>query len=287
MDRQLSVANNSVSGPQPSARVSADGQGCLPASAFQDPDVKRNIARLGGDNFCLSRVTFSEGGFEWDFTIIRARAAPNGPFWVVPHDDEDAAFDTAVYGLSRYGGVAVAMNNGESRTNRGQDPNRNFGGAARQPTCREQRAASPVFTARVMELRPSGAMIVALHSNDNGYTGDGKGGNGSISVNRKSTVLTPFPAGAASPLADEDNVVLLAGAEPPPGNAATKALVSKLTTGSGVNVIYEHVTAASNDCSMSNYAVLNNLGAYYNIEVEHGRGIEQQKILDILIGALR
>jgi hypothetical protein len=179
------------------------------------------------------------------------------------------------------------MNNGESRTNRGQDPNRNFGGAAKSPSCTQQRAASPQFTTGVLALRPAGAPIVALHTNDDGYDGDGKGGSGTISVRRTSTVLTPFAANEASPLADEDNVLLLAGSEPAPGNAATRALISKMTENAGVNVIYERVAAASHDCSLSNHAVLNNLGPYYNVEVQHGRGVEQQKILDILMGSLR
>lgn len=287
MERQLSVNAGQPTTQPPPAASSNLSQGCLPAASFEDPDVRRNIARLGGARFCLSRDNFAEGGFNWDFTIIRNQTRPVGPLWVVTHDDEDAAFDTAVYGVQRYGGVVVAMNNAENRTNAGQDPNRSFGGANKSASCRQQRAASPLFTARVLQLRPSGAPIIALHTNDNGYDGDGKGGSGTISVNRTSSVLTPFPATQASPLADEDNVLLLAGSEPAPGSAAAKALTAKMTQASGVNVIYEHVTAASNDCSLSNHVVLDNLGAYYNIEVEHGRGVEQQKILDILMGSLR
>jgi len=84
-------------------------------------------------------------------------------------------------------------------------------------------------------------------------------------------------------LSDEDNALLTAGLNPFEGEPAAQRLASYLGP-RGINMIYEHVRPAKNDCSFSFHTLLNNLGAYYNIEVEHGHVDDQKAILDALMG---
>ena len=69
-------------------------------------------------------------------------------------------------------------------------------------------------------------------------------------------------------------------------NGAAQKLVAQLHKAQ-VNVIYEHVRPEGNDCSFSNYIVLNQLGDYYNIEAQHGHTGPQKRMLDILMGIER
>jgi hypothetical protein len=59
--------------------------------------------------------------------------------------------------------------------------------------------------------------------------------------------------------------------------------VVKLLNGAGINVMYEQVTPARNDCSMSNYAALNGIRNYFNLEVEHGDSTTQKLMIDIIM----
>jgi hypothetical protein len=109
--------------------------------------------------------------------------------WIVPHDNEGDAFDTAVYGVRTYGGTVVAVKTGGKRMNGLQDPNRNFDiGGGEQ--CPRQVARSPDYTKRVMRWWDGSAPILALHTNEPGYEGDGKGGRGTISIARRTRPAT-------------------------------------------------------------------------------------------------
>jgi hypothetical protein len=51
-----------------------------------------------------------------------------------------------------------------------------------------------------------------------------------------------------------------------------------------MNVKYEIVSPANNDCSMSNYVVLGkHTSRYYNIEAQHGHTRVQKKMVDLLM----
>ena len=62
-----------------------------------DDDVARNIAREHFfDGLNISEMRFSENGFDWHLLLFASIDKPDGPIWVVPHDDENAAFDAMI-----------------------------------------------------------------------------------------------------------------------------------------------------------------------------------------------
>jgi hypothetical protein len=254
---------------------------CLDPASTPDKDVQRNAALLPAGQFCITEESFSEHGVTWRVFLIENTKYPNGPVYFLPHDHENEAFDTAVYGMRKYGGRAVAIETGETRHHHGQDPNRNFGDtAASTATCRDMiHKGAPVFTRYHLDQRGGPKFILTLHNNANGYNGDGKGGSGGISVKRASSVLKGLPAASGM---DEDDVILIAGKGSYEDNAKARRTAEHLVS-RGVNVIYERVTEAGNDCSFSNYAVLHGLEDYYNIEAEHGHIRTQKVMLDVLL----
>jgi hypothetical protein len=240
----------------------------------EDGDVARNRGALGNRDLCLRLEVFAEGKLHWVLQIIQNRKNPNGPLWVVPHDDEDVAFGSAVHGVARYGGTVVAVERNRDRYNRigkrKQDPNRNFQ-VRGEGKCRLQLAASPQFTRRHMRWHRAGQPVIALHTNKPGFDlvpepdEEKSKGNVSIGIERKEgSNIAEFPAArpirARSP---NDTLIYVASRLPAGSDAQLGRFVAALNA-AGIHVLYEHVER--NDCSLSNYAVMRNL-AYVNIEV--------------------
>ncbi len=272
------------------------GQCLSPEQLFdEDGDVARNRQALASRELCLKLEVFTEGGLRWVLQIIQHRKNPNGPLWAVPHDDEDVAFDSAVYGVLRYGGTVVAVERNHDRYNRigkrKQDPNRNFQ-VRGEGKCRLQLARSAEFTRRFMRWHRKGQPIVALHTNKAGYDlvpepdEEKSKGNVSIGIERKEgSNITEFPAPrpirASSP---DDTLIYVASRLPPGEDAQLAGFVSALNAG-GIHVLYEHVER--NDCSLSNYAVLRNL-PYVNIEVvDNDNSGAQTRMIDAVMRLIR
>ncbi|MBX3521142.1 MAG: hypothetical protein KF835_14115 [Xanthobacteraceae bacterium] len=249
---------------------------CLsPESLFdEDGDVTRNRATLASPDLCLRLEVFTEGKLHWVLQVIRNKKKPRGPLWIVPHDDEDVAFDSAVYAVRRYGGTVVVVERNHDRYNRigkrKQDPNRNFQ-VGNSEKCQLQLARSPVFTRRVLQWLQKGQPIIALHTNKEGFDPipvldeEKSKGNVSIGFPRKpDSNITEFPAArpirAKSP---NDTLIYVASRLPVGEDAGISRFVASLNA-SGIHVLYEHVE--KNDCSLSNYAVSRNI-PYLNIEV--------------------
>src|SRR5262249_2293083 len=150
----------------------------------QDGDVRNNMVALRSPELCIKKEEFSENGLHWELQVIQYRASPNSILWEVPHDNEHAAFDTAVYGVTRYHGTVIAVEAAGQRLNEsGQDPNRNFNvGPGRK--CPQQIAPSPEYTNRFLQRMRPDELIIALHTNERGFQGDGAGGAGTISMLR-------------------------------------------------------------------------------------------------------
>lgn len=249
---------------------------CLPPEELfdEDADVARNRAALASPDLCLRLEVFTEGKLHWVLQVIQNKKKPRGPLWVVPHDDEDVAFDSAVHAVRRYGGTVVAVERNHDRYNRigkrKQDPNRNFQ-IGNSEKCQLQLARSPVFTRRVLQWLPKGQPIIALHTNKEGFDPipvldeEKSKGNVSIGFPRKpDSNITEFPAArpirAKSP---NDTLIYVASRLPVGQDAGLSRFVASLNA-SGIHVLYEHVE--KNDCSLSNYAVSRNI-PYLNIEV--------------------
>lgn len=255
------------------ARASDD---CLAPAQVRDADVQRNAGHLAG--LCLSALDFEENGLAWRLTLIENTGQPDGPTIYLLHDNEDEAFDTALYGVRKYGGKLIAVEAQDGREFRGQDPNRNFGMSKKTTaSCADMKTRpAPLFTQFLLDLRhPRIPFILTLHNNADGHSGNG--GSGGISAARKSAVMTGMMAKG-----DEDDAILLAGRQPYEAEKGAQRTAGFFLE-RGINVIYEHVTPERNDCSFSNYVVLNGLGEYFNIEAQH-RHLEQQKhMLDQLM----
>ncbi|MEM1038392.1 MAG: hypothetical protein AAGI12_02855 [Pseudomonadota bacterium] len=251
--------------------------GCLDIASIRERDIARNRAALTRMDACIKLAKFTEGGLPWQIYTITG-PKKRGPLWAVPHDNEDVAFDTGVYALAQYGGVMVATEAGEKRSLRGQDANRNFNKSiAIARKCRLQKAPAPRYTDAYIKPLQSGQPIIALHSNANGYSGNG--GSGTISIRRKSSIMRAFASRRAKgALADEDNILLVAARRPVESDRRLRKLVNDFNN-KGVHVIAELVTPGKNDCSLSNYVVLNGIAKYYNIEVQDGKGAVQRDLL--------
>ncbi len=244
-------------------------------------DVKRNYQNLS--SLCLNLISFKEHNLTWKLLLITNPNRNSGLFWFLPHDNENSAFDAGIYAIKRYGGGLLAIVNSNKRYNAWQDPNRNFSYSREKlSSCKEQKAASPIYTNMIFSIidyyKAPNLPYLALHNNTN------KGG---ISILKSSPKVKSFLAykksqiNSKNPLTDEDNLVYTAGLTNTPPNRVYRLLKS------GLNVKYEVVNSNNNDCSMSNFVVIEKgVTNYYNIEAQHGKTYIQKVMIDRLIKSL-
>ena len=241
-------------------------QDCKPFKSSQDPDFKRNVSANDDGLLCYRVERVKEAGRSWLIQTVAHTENLDGPWWYVAHDNEDAAFDAALYAVRAFGGGFVTLETGEKRSFYGQDPNRNFSKTGQR--CLAKRHGSSKFTQAIMaKFEGVNWPILALHTNENGY--NEKGGSGTVSVDRQAEGVKGFrSAEIAAAFEDEDVVVITAGDQRfPSGNKVVT--VNKMRQ-AGLNVIHEHVRQSRNDCSLSNYLVLNDTRSYFNLEAQHG-----------------
>lgn len=241
----------------------------------RDGDFSRNDSLLG--KLCVEQHEFKENGAAWVVQVVKRTDRKAGPLWVVPHDDENAAFDTGLSSVAEYGGTMVTVETGGRRNNGSIDPNRIFTGNAK--ACNR---FSPVYTALYIDNWNSGFPIIGLHTN--GLKSAKTGGDGTISIKSPPGNADAFPSpspfvGAKSA---EDTLVFVASLQPKGKDAAVDKMVEKLTN-AGMNVIREHVSEGRNDCSLSNYAALQHLQKYYNVEVVHGDAETQRRMVKLIM----
>jgi len=256
----------------------------LPASQWSNyPDLRRNRRALQG--LCVYRVRFDEGGLPWQMLLLFNPRQKKGPFWFLPHDNENSAFDAGVWAAHRYGGGLLSVVAGGHRYFHGQDPNRNFGTDARSARqCPGQKAPAPRYTGtvfRIVDAFRGTHPYLALHNNANGYRGNG--GSGTISMLRSTSRSQAYPAAPIQRrhggLRDEDSMVYIAGRS----SQAPRRKVQHLND-AGLNVKYEWVDPTHNDCSMSNYVLLHrHTDRYYNIETEMGATSTQRDMIRRLL----
>jgi len=239
----------------------------------ESADLKRNARNMG--SLCANRIAFHEGSQQWNFLLVWNPSTPKGPFWYLPHDNEESAFSAAVYAAKRYGGGFLAVEANGQRYASGKDPNRNF---------KEGSSYSKNIFKIINTYKSSNMPYLALHSNEEGHMKSG--GGGTVSIRNSSKNTQAFPAGMIKTghqkgLQDEDSLIYLAG----------KTIDIKRIrqfNAAGLHVKYETVTASSNDNSMSNYIVLQkNRANYINIEVEHGDTKTQKKMIDRIMKVLK
>jgi hypothetical protein len=212
---------------------------------------------------------FLENGLKWRVQVLESGRPGNN--WVVLHDDENTAFDSALYAIVRYGGKVVDVHlQPSTRSDVFVDPNHNFAITDDQrKTCGGPiRHAAPVFTSTIIEQL----------------------GAGNISVRHSTQGLFGLPAyDAVERLADEDNFIIVSGLTPPGDLTDRMHQLTDELRNSGINVIYEYIQEDSYDCSLSNYLLLyggTEPGQYFNIEAEAGDYLSQITMIDALVGTL-
>ena len=254
---------------------------CIRPEASDDIDVRANSGTIADPELCLTNLILSENGADWRMSIIRNTGLP-GPLWFVPHDEEDVAFTAAVYAVERYGGVVVAVENNGRRLVDGRDPNRIF---ATTPfavdACDGARAPTPLYTSAILQEWDRSFPIIGLHNNWDGFVEGG--GAGTISVLRQDDKMIPFASpDAVGRFADEDTIVMLVSTRPPADDDDGRRTIDWFNT-LGVHVIYRYVTPGNNGCTIADYLTLNQLGPYFNLEVEHGDQATQPLLIDRLM----
>jgi hypothetical protein len=261
---------------------------CSDPAQSGSSDILRHLSSIRSAGLCYRPEVVEEGRFRWRYHLFHHPTERDGPFWLLPHDNENAAFAAAIYAVDTYGGGFLAIDSGQRRRFHGQDPNRNFSRSwSESMLCRYQARPAPVFTDTILAhfKRNGDFPYLALHNNGNRWFGSG--GSGDLSVYRTTPVLKGFPSARASGgLRDEDNLVFIAGTRPYAADQEAQARVAALNR-LGLNVVHKHVTARSFDCSLSDYLAWNRLGDYYNIEAQHGSLADQKKMVDRLMQHLR
>jgi hypothetical protein len=262
-------------------------------SRLADDDIDRHSADSAFlEGFKVGEQRISENGFDWHLIRFENAAKPDGPLWVVPHDDENAAFEAMIAAIKTHGGVGIAINTipsgkrrqsgygtcgGRAWSASGCDPNRNFD------------AMSPLFTAAFLYDHQPGQPVIALHTNSPGYGGDGRGGRRDITIldanDYAAGIVQPrrgghFGSGAVPLLNDPDVYAILPYASalvPQHDSDCRKAL-----TASSIHVWHERVIES--DSSLSNYLALNRPDVrYVNMEAKRepdlAKAAEAQRLM--------
>ncbi|MEM6762654.1 MAG: hypothetical protein AAF615_07250 [Pseudomonadota bacterium] len=248
-------------------------EACLPLESVRDRDVRRNADAIRSAGLCVAQFGFAEGGLDWRFTAVSNPAGPRGPVWYLPHDNESAAFDAAVYAVARYGGRLVAVDGGEGRNFRGVDPNRRFARTISDAGPCAMRGPAPIYTDFVMDLFAGKRHVLSMHNNTRG---------GGLTADIRTQKSIGYRTNGR--FSDRDHMVFIAGKAPVDRDRNARRWRDRLL-GAGFNVVHETVTAQNNDCSFSNFVALNDGRPYFNIEAVHGSRI-QKDMVDALMPLL-
>jgi hypothetical protein len=241
----------------------AEDRGCLAWQAIHDFDGDFKLAaelNLITSDLCLTYDVFEENGVLWILQIIQNTKKRSGPLWAVLHDDGHAAFFAAVQSVQQFGGTVVAVeSNGERMLagTRGEvDPDRNFD--IEKHRCKLQPLGpSPEFTRRFLRWRDRIHPIISLRTN---------AGSVGSSIRQKQPFYTSYAAPRPRFGKRPDNtLVYVASIADPERDPNLVEFVERLNQ-RGVHVIYEEVSVARNDCSLSNYAALEKIRNYVRIE---------------------
>lgn len=261
-------------------------KGTVKKLSFETKDLIRNKESL--KNICLYEVNIRERKYNWKMVLAVNPKKEKSTFWFIPHDDENSAFDSAVYAIKKYGGGFLAIVSNDKRYFKGQDPNRNFGTNWKTAKrCKRQRYPAPKYTKTIFKIidtyKYKNFPYIALHNNKNGWYGNG--GAGGVSILNSSKYVKSYKAYKKinrSKLSDEDTLIYIAGKSKYPNKKKLRKLLKNK-----INVKYERVTQKRNDCSMSNYIVLSKKTTnYFNIETQKGDTQTQKELIDKIINSL-
>lgn len=212
-----------------------------------------NAEFIKSHNVSVKSEVVGVGGEKFTVMVFHKEGTSTQRFFV-PHDNEIAAFDTALRFVGEQGGTLVTFDSGGGRNLKteggrsvAQDPNRMF-----VQTSNYWSLAKHVFDL----VNENGKPVITLHNN---------GPIGSF-VN---SLNNPAREGLTLSLVNKEtrrDIVWIAGKErltDSPDNAE----YMRALNGQGVNCLYEHVDEARrSDGSLSQYCARNGI-PYFNIEV--------------------
>lgn len=239
-----------------------------------DDDFARHRDPAEWRGLAVSRIEFQEERGTWRLFRIANTKKPRGPLWFVPHDNENAAFEAALAGVRKHGGVVIAVDSGivedgrrrNGAVDRGRpiDPNRNF------------RDGYPRYASTVLaDYRGGARPIIALHTNSPGFDTAASSCNqsdrprqGKVSIRFCDDVMQPRPSQRRDwPFDDDDTLAYVPWRS---GTSSSTAWCGRALAGADFNLVHERV--AVSDGSLSNYALLRGLD-YVNFETQE-RGLD-------------
>lgn len=239
-----------------------------------DDDFARHRDPAEWRGLAVSRIEFQEERGTWRLFRIANAKKPRGPLWFVPHDNENAAFEAALAGVRKHGGVVIAVDSGivedgrrrNGAVDRGRpiDPNRNF------------RDGYPRYASTVLaDYRGGARPIIALHTNSPGFdtaasscNQSDRPGQGKVSIRFCDDVMQPRPSQRRDwPFDDDDTLAYVPWRS---GTSSSTAWCAGALARADFNLVHERV--AVSDGSLSNYALLRGLD-YVNFETQE-RGLD-------------
>lgn len=229
------------------------------------------------DGLTVTRIEFRDDRAFWRLYRIDNARKPDGPLWFVPHDNENAAFQAAIYAVRSYGGQVIAVE--EARSTAGPDSRMNGDVAFGKPIDpnRNFRDETPNYASEILAgLGNPARLIVALHTNEPGYDSASSTcgpqppaytGKGEISVLLCNDLYMPHPSVyGAWPFDDTDSVAIVSypGSGGPGDGFCVRGLAD-----ADMNIMLERVMTS--DGSLSNFALFHGL-PYVNLETQD-RGV--------------
>lgn len=251
-------------------------------AAVADADFARHRDRRLWRGMRVERVVFREGPILWRLWRITRRGKRNGPMWVVPHDDENAAFAAGLVSVRKWGGTLVAVDTGPDDASGAARYNRDTADGRRIDPNRAFTHDAPVYLREILTGLRRGQPIIALHTNPRGFaarltacdTGAPGDGQGEISVRLCNKIYHPRSSRQQRwPFDDEDTLALAPVPADQPG-APTWCRAAMRTA--DFNMVEERVGVS--DGSLSNYAVQRGL-SYVNFETRE-RGSDPAGLAD-------
>jgi hypothetical protein len=250
--------------------------------AIADDDIQRHAGdtayRIGMQ---IEERYVRENGFVWHLLRFTNISKPDGPLWIVPHDDENAAFESMIAGLKQNGGVGIAINSGAGsvRKQAGKgtcggrpsvltscDPNRNFSDA------------SPKFTNIILAEHRTGQPLIALHTNMPGF-GEGRGDitildQAAARLGQRKPRKDGYFGNGSIPELDDADVFAIMPYSADSGISPLAMTCRKHLNMAGVHVWHERV--GKSDGSLSNYIALQRPDiAYVNFEAKRESDLNQ------------
>lgn len=230
----------------------------------------------------IKREVFSDEKANWAIWRINNLSRPNGPLWLSPHDNENAAFPALIFALKRYGGRAVFIDTGPRDTKQNARMNSDiFAGRPIDPN--RYFAPNSIYTKKI--LKDLGhRSIIAVHTNSKGFNGNesdcnkdapNANGRGVISVLFCDETMHPYKSISGNyPFDDDDSIAIIPFryTQTPKAAYCANALQKR-----DFNIGFERVTKIG-DGSLSNFALYKNI-KYINLETLD-RGSEPDGIKD-------